>query len=155
MIDANGMLTFIAKQATSTDFSIVNPKILIGTGSDTAVITGTTTIAINIASTTLGAYGGTFSSGTTTFLVKNNPEAMTLNGFYCTASTTGTVMVNFSHDNGNKTEFANCTTGAYTPVKTNNTWTSFEAFNVQASSTQTVSPPNRVTITAVLKKNSI
>ena len=131
--------------ATTTAFSVSSNHITIGTNS--AYLTGTTSPAFNIASTTLDAMGKSFNIGTTTLLMKNWPMAYTLDGFYCVASTTGTAIVNFSHDNGNKTEYSICTTGGYTRTATNNTFTAFENFNVQASST--AGTVNRITITTV------
>ena len=131
--------------ATTTAFSVSSNHITIGTNS--AYLTGTTSPAFNIASTTLDAMGKSFNIGTTTLLMKNWPMAYTLDGFYCVASTTGTAIVNFSHDNGNKTEYSVCTTGSYTRTATNNTFTAFENFNVQASST--AGTVNRITITTV------
>lgn len=120
-------------------------------GADTHILTGTTTKAFNIASSTLDAMGNKFSAGTTTLLLLNDPEPLTLSGFYCTASTTGTALVRFG-DGTNWTNTGTCTTGSYTPVTSNGTFTSFEAFNVQASST--TGTTNRVSITAVFQKTA-
>lgn len=121
-------------------------------GMKTQIVTGTTSPAFNIASTTLDASGKSFNIGTTTLLLKNNPEAITMVGFYCTASTTGTALVRFG-DGTNFTETNTCTTGSFTRTTTNNTWTAFESFLVQASSTAP-NGVNRITVTTVLNKTS-
>lgn len=120
------------------------------------VITGTTSPAFNLGSTTQDSFGKSFSLGTTTLLMKNDPEAFTLIGFYCKAtSTTATTQianVQYGDANNNFTESAKCsTTGIYTPVSTNNTWTRFEDFIVHASSTG--GDIDRITITNVITKN--
>ena len=121
-------------------------------GADTHIITGTTTKSFNIASTTLDAMGKDFKTGTTTLLLANFPEAMTLRAFYCTASTTGTALVRFGDPTGNYTETSTCTTGGLTSTVTNNTWTAYEGFTVQASST--AGAVSRITVTAVFNKTA-
>jgi hypothetical protein len=118
---------------------------------NTGVLTGTTSPAINIASTTLDAMGKRFSNGTTSLLIKNDPEPFTLIGFYCTASTTGTAHVRFG-DGTNWTEMSSCSSGSYTLTPTNGTFTSFEPLVLQASST--AGTVNRITVTAVIRKTS-
>ena len=120
-------------------------------GKTTHILTGTSTPAFNIASTTLDAMGKSFNTATSSFLVKNDPEPITLIGFYCTASTTGTALVRFG-DGTNFTETSTCTSGGLTLTPTNNTWTSFEPFVVQASSTAGV--VNRITVTAIINKTA-
>ncbi len=137
--------------ATTTNFSISSRHLSIGTNQ--TYITGTTSPSFNIASTTLDAYGKSMNIGTSTFLLKNFPESIKLIGAYCTASSSGTALLQFTHDNGNATETITCGSGSYTAFSTNNTWTSYEAFNVKASSTA----PNqvqRVTVTAIIQKTS-
>ena len=116
-------------------------------------VTGTTSPAFNLASTTLDALGFNTSIGTTTLILKNDPEAITLLGFYCTATTTGssvTALVRFG-DGTNWTEDGTCpTTGQFTRTTVNNTFTRFENFIVQASSTG--AKASRMTITTVLNK---
>ncbi len=114
------------------------------------VISATTSKSFNIGSTTLDAMGKYFSLATSTFLLANMPEPMTLVGFYCTASSTGAALVRFG-DNANWTETGSCTGGVFTPTVTNNTWTAFEPFVVQASSTAPTGSVSRITVTAVLK----
>lgn len=140
----------VTTNATSTNLSISSRHISIG--NNQAYITGTTSPAFRIASTTLDAMGKSFNIATSTFLLRNNPEAIKLIGFYCTASTTGTALVRFSHDNGNATETSTCSSGGFTLTTTNNTWTSYEAFNVQASST--AGAVNSITVTTVIQKTS-
>lgn len=157
---SNGSSTFqnftginaTTSQATTTNFTVSSNKIIINSGGDQGYIDGSSTPAFNIASTTLDAMGNSFNTASSTFLLKNWPESITLNGFYCTASTTGTALVAFIHDNGNKTETSTCTSGGYTRTSTNNTFTPFEDFNVVASSTE--GKVNRITITAVVKLTS-
>lgn len=141
--------------ATGGDFGFdtTNKQLKIFDGDGITVLTGTTSPAYNIASTTADAMGKSMNIGTTTLLIKNDPEPFTLIGFYCKASTTGTVHVRFG-DGTNWTEMASCTTGGFTRTSTNNTWTQWEDFNVQASSTATLNPVNRVTITTVINKTA-
>ena len=120
-------------------------------GNKLQVITGTTTKAFNIASTTLDASGKSFNTATSTFLLANFPEAMTLQGFYCTASTTGTALVRFG-DGTNWTETGSCSSGGFTTTASNNTFTAYEAFNFQASST--AGAVSRITVTAVFNKTA-
>lgn len=141
-------------QATTTNFTVSGKHIILNNTLDPAYITGTTSPSFGIASSTLDALGKNISVATSTFLLKNFPQAFTMNGFYCVASTTGTAIVNFSHDNGNKTEAAVVTTGTFTRTVTNNTWTAFENFNMQASSTSPTTPVNRITCTVVGKFTS-
>lgn len=113
-------------------------------------ISATSTKSFNIASTSLDAMGLKFSSGTSTFQLMNDPRPLTLLGFWCIASSTGTAHVDFG-DGTNFTETGVCTTGSYTRTTTNNTFTSFENFIVRASSTA----PNkvsRITVTAVFQE---
>lgn len=119
-------------------------------GNFTHVLTGTTSPAFNIASTSLDAKGNKFNSATSTFLLKNDPEPITLIGFYCVASSTGTALVHFADDAGNATETGSCSSGSFTRTVTNNTWTAFEGFNVVASSTK--GQVSRITVTAVINK---
>lgn len=120
-------------------------------GTQVQLITGTSSPAFNIASTTEDAMGINFSVGTSTLLLKNSPEAFTMTGFYCKASTTGTALVRFG-DGTNWTEAASCSTGSFTTTATNNTWTRWEDFIVQASSTAGL--VDRITITTVLNKTA-
>jgi len=109
-------------------------------------LSATTTKSFNIASSTLDAMGNRMSNGTSTFQLMNSAEPLTLLGFYCVASTTGSVMVRFG-DGANWTTEQLCTSGAYTVTTSNNTFTSFEAFMVQASSTASTNRVQRVTVT--------
>jgi len=120
-------------------------------GSTTHILTGTTTPAFNLASTTLDASGQSFNTASSTFLLKNSPEPFTLIGVYCVASTTGNADIQFVDGSGNKTEGAVCDSGTVTYFSTNNTWTAFEDFNVTASGTTNV---NRITATAIIKKTA-
>ena len=158
-------LTATGTSATTTNFSTTNLSSTAASttalnvsqnfftiGPGTAYVNGTSTPSFNLASSTLDATGNSFSVATSTFLLRNSPTATKLLGFWCEASTTGTAIVNFSHSNGNKTEAAVCTTGAYTQVSTNNTWTSFEDFDVQASST--AGKVSRITVTPAIINTS-
>ncbi len=118
-------------------------------GSTFGLITATSSPAVNIASSSLDAMGKSFSSGTSTFLLYNAPEPFKIVGFYCKASTTGTALVRFG-DGTNFTETGTCTTGSFTSTPTNNTFTAFEDFMIQASST--AGAVNRITVTAVINK---
>lgn len=120
-------------------------------GITTEVLSATTSKAFNLASTTLDAIGKSFNFGTSTFLLANMPEPMTLVGFYCTASTTGTALVRFG-DNTNWTETGSCSSGSFTKTSTNVAFPAFGPFVVQASSTAGI--VNRITVTAVLKVTS-
>ncbi len=146
-------LTLVNSTSTAATTTSFYSSLGITQGNNNGFISATTTKAFNIASTTLDASGKAYNLGTSTFLLMNDPRPLTLLGFYCTASTTGTIVVNFYHDNGNKTEAQTCTSGAFTRTLTNNTFTANENFNVQASSTQTT-PPSRVTITPSYFYNS-
>lgn len=117
-------------------------------GVKTQVITGTSSPSTNIGSTTIDALGISFSTGTTTFLLRNSPYGVTMSGFYCQATSTGSVFVRF----GNFTTWTvggTCnTTGGFVNTPTNNTWTAYQAFVVQIGTS--VSSPSRVTVTPVL-----
>ncbi len=120
------------------------------------IVTGTTSPAFNIASTTMGINGKQFRNGTTSILLKNFPEAMTLNGFYCKATSTAASAyaghLRFG-DGTNWTEMGTCTTsGVETRTITNNTFTRFEDFIVEASST--APETDRMTITVILEKTA-
>ncbi|MEK7578881.1 MAG: hypothetical protein AAB456_04210 [Patescibacteria group bacterium] len=58
------------------------------TAAGTQIITGTSSPAMNIASTTFNHLGVGFGRGTTSLLIKNDPEPITLIGFYCKATST-------------------------------------------------------------------
>lgn len=118
----------------------------------TVNVSATSTKSFNIASTTLDALGKRFNTATSTFLVLNDPRPLTMLGFYCMASTTGTALVRFGDPSGNYTTEASCSTGAYTLTTTNNTWTSFEGMTIQASST--AGAVSRITVTAVLQETA-
>lgn len=124
-------------------------------GQKVQVITGTSSPSVNIASTTLDVFGKTISTGTTTLLIANRPEPFTLAGFYCTATSTVTVvpaLIRFG-DNSNWTEAGTCSyPGTFTRTSTNNTFTTFEDFVVQASSTS--GTVGRMTITTVMNKTA-
>ncbi|MEK7599026.1 MAG: hypothetical protein AAB474_01045, partial [Patescibacteria group bacterium] len=120
------------------------------------LVTGTTSPAFNIASTTMGINGKQFRNGTTSILLKNFPEAMTLNGFYCKATST-VASAYAGHlrfgDGSNWTEMGTCTTsGVETRTTTNNTFTRFEDFIVEASSSAPAI--DRLTITVILEKTA-
>ncbi len=146
------MVNSTSTQATSTNFNISGRSLTVNSSASTAYINGTTTISGGWASTTLDAMGKSFNIGTTTRLIRNNPEPMKVLGFYCVASTTGTILVRISHDNGNATETNTCTTGSYTIASTNNTFTTRENMNVQASSTAGI--VNTFTISIDFQKTS-
>lgn len=122
----------------------------------THIITGTTTRAFNIATTTLDVFGKNIRSGTTSLVLINDPEPLTLIGFYCKATTTSasiTAHLRFG-DNENWTETGVCpTSGSFTKASTNNTFTAFEDFVVQASSTA-VTSNLRLIITAFFSKTA-
>lgn len=121
-------------------------------GQKIQTVTGTSSPSFNIASTTLDAYGGSFKTGTTTLLLKNNPEALTMVGWYCKATTTGSVLVRFG-DGTNWTNAGSCnTTGGFTTASSNNTFTAWEDFIVQIGTSAT--SPSRVTITPTLNKTA-
>jgi len=109
-------------------------------GSNSGYVTGTSTGAFNIASTTLDAYGKSFSTGTTTLLLSNFSEPFTLTGIYCKATSTSAtsqiLLYQIVDGAGNYTNTGTCdTTGIYTTITTNNTFTKYEDFQVVASST--------------------
>lgn len=109
----------------------------------------TTSKSFNLASTTLDAYGKSPNTGTTTIPLMYNDAPVTMTGFYCQASTTGAARVRFG-DGSNWTQDASCsTTGSFNAVSTNNTFTAFEPFVVQASST--ASNIQRLIITVFFK----
>ena len=120
-------------------------------GSATHVLTGTTTRSFNIASTTKDALGNSFNTATATLIMANDAEQITLIGWYCKATTTGSVSVRFG-DGTNWTNAANCSTGGVTYATSNNTFTQFEDFQVQVGSG--ASSPSRVTISAILSKTA-
>lgn len=136
------MTTATTTNATSTNLYVSGG---LTQGNLTGFISATTTKGFNIASTSLDAMGKSFNIGTSTFLLMNDPRPLTLLGFYCVASTTGTALVTFAHDNGNVTENSTCTSGGFTRTTTNNTFTANESFNVKASST--AGTVNRITVT--------
>lgn len=121
-------------------------------GSATHILTGTSSPAFNIGSTTPDGAGAVFKTATTTFLLKNPPEATTLIGWYCVATSTGSVTVRFG-DGTNWTNSSACsTTGAVTYASSNNTFTQWEDMKVQIGSA--ASSPNRVTITTIISKTA-
>jgi len=95
--------------------------------------------------------GNKFNTATSSFLLRNDPEPFTLSAFYCVASTTGTALVRFG-DGVNWTEENTCTSGSLTAPSSNNTWTAFESFIVQASST--AGAVDRITVTTVTNKTA-
>lgn len=116
-----------------------------GLGWTSTTINSSSTPAFNIASTTLDGNGRQFSSATATFHIRNVPNATTLTSWYCKASSTGSVMVQFG-DGTNWTNAGSCsTTGARITASTNNTFTADEDFMVRIGSSAT--NPSRVTIT--------
>lgn len=119
-------------------------------GSSAHILTGTTTRGFNISSSTSGT-GGSFSTATTTFLLINDPEPFTLIGWYCQATTTGSVNVLFT-DGTNNTNNASCSTGGVTYCTSNCSFTSFEGFHVRIGSS--ASSPNRVTVSPITSKTS-
>ncbi|MBI2628449.1 MAG: hypothetical protein HYW71_03485, partial [Candidatus Niyogibacteria bacterium] len=126
-------------------------------GNKVQLVTGTTSPAFNLASTTMSINGKQFRNGTTTILLKNFPEAMTLNGFYCKATSTAATSyaghLRFG-DGSNWTEMGTCTTsGVETRTTINNTFTRFEDFIVEASSTAQ-NAHDRMTITVILEKTA-
>lgn len=141
----------LPRTASSTgSIALADGQLAIVTGNgQTGYITATSSLSWNISSSTLDASGKKFSVGTSTFLLRNDPEPLTMLGFYCVASTTGTAHVAFS-DGVNDTETSVCTTGTYTKTVTNNTWTAYEALVIKASST--AGAVSRITVTAVLNK---
>ena len=113
-------------------------------GRNTHIVTGTTTKSFNIASTTADGSGNMFNSATTTFVLSNFPDPITLLSWYCQATTTGSVSVRFG-DGTNWTNSSSCSTGGSTVATSNNTFTAYEQFLVQIGTA--ASNPNRVTIT--------
>lgn len=120
-------------------------------GGTTNILSGTTTRSVNIASTTKDARGNSFDTATSTFLLTNDAEPFTLIGWYCKATTTGSVNVRFG-DGTNWTNDANCSTGGVTYATSNNTFTSFEDFQIQIGSGAT--SPSRVTVSTITSKTS-
>lgn len=137
--------------AGSCGFDTTSGQLKCGDGANTLVYSATSSPSFNIASTTLDAMGNKFNTATSTFLLKNFPDPITLVGFYCKASTTGTALVRFG-DGTNWTETGSCSSGALITTATNNTFTAFEDFNVQASSTS--GAVSRITVTAVIKQTA-
>jgi len=132
------------------------------TGPGTQLVTGTTSPSFPLASTTLNHLGIGYGKGTTSILMKNDPEAFTLVGFYCKATSTLSSSVSgfvrFGDAAGNFTTEGICnTTGVFTLTPTNNTWTRFEDFIVEASSTGGTAAGTalqRMTITTTINKTS-
>ena len=121
-------------------------------GNATHIVTGTTSPAFNIASTTKDASGNSFDTATSTFLLKNSPEAFTLAGWYCKVVDGGTLSIRFG-DGTNYTNSDSCnTTGSFTEATSNNTFTQWEDFYVDIGSS--VTNPDRVTITTVINKTA-
>lgn len=120
------------------------------------IYTGTTSPAMNFASTTMDANGKGFGTATSSFLIKNSPEAFTIAGFYCkatsTAATTQVALVRFGDGTNWTTEQACTTTGAFTPTSSNNTFVVAEDFIIQASSTG--GAIDRITITTTITKTA-
>jgi hypothetical protein len=125
-----------------------------GTGAQ--IITGTSSPSFSIGSTTPDAFRNNYGTATSTFLIKNDPEAFTLTGFYCkatsTAATSNIGLIRFG-DGVNWTKTGTCnTTGAFTLTTSNNTFTRFEDFILEASST--AGKIDRLTITTIIKKTA-
>lgn len=142
-------------QATTTSLNISGNALSFT--SSPIYVNGTTTAAFNLGTTTLDATYRNYGSGSTTLLLANYPEPRKLIGYYCVASSTTAVqfpaIVRFHHDkSGNNTESNWCTTGGYTPVSTNASWTAFEGVDIEASSSANMI--GRITITAVWQKLS-
>lgn len=133
-------------------------QFLVFDGSDKHVLTGTSTMRINLASTTMDINGRQFKNGTTSLGITNDPEAITLSGFYCkatsTAASTQKAVIRFGDGTNWGTSGTCDTTGSYTANITNNTFTSFEDVILQASSTGTVAPLQRIVITPVYQKTA-
>ncbi len=112
-------------------------------------LSATSTKSFNIGSSTLDAMNSSFNTATSSFLLLNDPRPLTVLGMYCVASTTGTALIRLG-DKVNWSNTVNCNS-AYTPLTTNNTFTTFEDMVVQASSTA----PNgvrRITVTVVYQE---
>jgi len=152
-MSVSGSLAVPTQASTTKTIAVSDTqfKFVAGNGL-TNILTGTSSPAVNLASTSLDAFGKKFNSATSTFLLKNDPEPFTLIGFYCVASSTGTALVHFADDAGNSTETSTCTSGSFTRTVSNNTWTAFEGFNIVASSTK--GQVSRITVTAVVNKTS-
>lgn len=119
-----------------------------GFGWSSNTIVGSSSPSFSIASSTQGANGLSFSTGTSTLHLRNFPHGVTLVSWYCKASSTGSVSVRFG-DGTNWTNAGSCsTTGGRITASTNNTFTADEDFQVQVGSS--ASSPSRVTITATL-----
>ncbi len=141
-------ITFTNATGTAATTTNLYASSAVTVGNLSGYISGTTTRGMNIGSTTLDAMGKSFGAGTSTFLLMNDPQPFTLLGFYCKASTTlavsGTAHVRIG-DGVNFSEMSVCSTGGFTRTTTNNTFTSYEDFVIQASST--VGNVSRITIT--------
>jgi hypothetical protein len=126
------------------------------TSAGTQIITGTSSPSFSIGSTTPDAFRNNYGTATSTFLIKNDPEAFTLTGFYCkatsTAATSNIGLIRFG-DGVNWTKTGTCnTTGAFTLTTSNNTFTRFEDFILEASST--AGKIDRLTITTIINKTA-
>lgn len=153
-ISGGGLTVQGALNASST--LVVSSSIVIeDAGTGLSLITGTSSPAVNIASDNTDAFGNSFDTATSSFLLKNDPEAFTLIGFFCKATSSPTTaqigLVRFG-DNNNWTETGSCdTTGVLTRTVTNNTFSIFEDFVIQASSTG--GDIKRMTITTITNKD--
>lgn len=115
-------------------------------GANTHIITGTSTRSFWVGSTTPDKSFNQFgNSATTTFELINDPEPLTLRGFYCKTDT-GTVRVRVG-DGTNWTTDGSCTSsGTWVETASNNTFTAFEDIQYQIGTS--ASSPNKVTITS-------
>jgi len=167
VIDFGGATSFEITNGTSPtvdadgeiaiDTTVGQLKYFSSLGGGINILTGTTSPAVNLASTDTDQAGLKFSTGTTTFNMKNSPEPFTLIGFYCkatsTAATTQIGNIQFSDASNNFTESAKCdTSGVFTRTTTNNTFTVWEDFLIHASSTG--GDVDRMTITTVINKTA-
>ncbi len=144
-IRTNGTLWATTTNATNASITYASSTAITASqnlfiGSNSGYITGTSTSAFNIASTTLDTLGKSFNTGTTTLLLANYSEPFTLTGIYCkatsTAATSQILLFQIVDGAGNYTNTGTCnTTGVYTTITTNNAFTALEEFQVVASST--------------------
>lgn len=112
-----------------------NNQFLFTDGTNTNVITGTSTAGFTISSSTVGELEGkTFLQGTSTKHMTTWPEPTTILGVWCTATTSGTALLRIG-DGANWSNDVTCTSHAYTALTSNNTFVAGEEMLVQSSST--------------------
>lgn len=121
-------------------------------GIQSHIITGTSSPSFRIGSTTPDTTGAKFGSATTTFLIKNPPEPITLKNFFCKTDA-GTLVVRFGDGTNWTLEASTTNSGINTLTTSNNTFTAFEDFKVQIG-TASPNKPNELTCTLVINKTA-